>query len=124
MHYLHAIPSVVVLSFALLTGLTGCSLPGKARPDAGTTPATQRQVELFYVTNRAPSPDSKQYFSTARGELSYGISSIGIPPGHVMGRHEEPSLLKFEWSPDAHKHIKLLDVSTLSQDDFEGFSSG
>ena len=110
--------SIVLLSLTLLHGLTGCSLPGKARPEPDSAQAIQRQVELFYVTNRAPSLDGKQHFSEERGELSYGISSIGIPPGHVMGRHEEPSLLKFEWSPDEHKHIKLLDISRLTQNDF------
>ena len=110
------ITSLVLFSLFLILGLSACSLPGKTRP--GTTPAPQHQVELFYVTNRAPGLDSGQFFGKQRGELSYGISSIGIPPGHVMGRHEEPSLLKFEWSPEAHKHIKLLDVNTLSQDDF------
>jgi esterase/lipase superfamily enzyme len=35
-----------------------------------------------------------------------------------MGRKEAPSLLKFEWSPDEHKHIKVRDVLRLTQDDF------
>ena len=50
--------------------------------------------------------------------MSYGITRVGIPPGHLMARKEAPSLLKFEWTPDEHKHIKVRDVLQLSKDDF------
>ena len=35
-----------------------------------------------------------------------------------MGRKEAPSLLKFEWTPDEHKHIKVHDVRKLTEDDY------
>jgi esterase/lipase superfamily enzyme len=108
----------LIFSLVLLPALSGCAMPGTSRSQTTSTEPAQRQVELFYVTNRAPSLDDDVYFGNARSNLSYGISNIGIPPGHLMGRHEEPSLLKFEWTPDEHKHIKLLDVLTLSQDNF------
>jgi esterase/lipase superfamily enzyme len=88
------------------------------RPQAVNAEPAQRTFELFFVTNRAPDIDGGRYFSPARGDLSFGVTSIGIPPGHLIGRHEEPSLLKFEWSPDEHKHIKVLDVLTLKREEF------
>ena len=50
--------------------------------------------------------------------MSYGIAQVGIPPGHLMGHQESPSLLKFEWSPDERKHIKVRDVMRLTEEEF------
>jgi esterase/lipase superfamily enzyme len=104
----------LLLLFALLTG--GCSLPGTrpASPGGGAA----RQVELFFVTDRAPDSDGGGYFSGERGELSYGISSVGIPPGHEIGQHEEPSLFRLQLSPDHNKHIYLQSVLNLTRDEF------
>ena len=110
--------SGIILAVFLLPVISGCGMFGDRRPKAATMEQTQQQVELFYVTNRAPDADGGKYFSGARGDLSYGVTNVGIPPGHLMGRHEEPSLLKFQWSPDAHKHIKVLNVLTLTREEF------
>ncbi len=77
-----------------------------------------KQVNVFFHTDRAPDREEDKFFSGERGDLYYGVSQVGIPAGHRMGRHEEPSLLKFEWSPDEHKHIKVTDVTTLPKEDF------
>ncbi|MEN8206801.1 MAG: alpha/beta fold hydrolase [Pseudomonadota bacterium] len=107
------------LALIQLTLLTGCTMTGITRPQAAeTAPEEPRQVDLFYITDRAPDPDGGLYFSGARGNLSYGISQISIPPGHVMGQHEEPSLLKFEWDHEEDKHINVRDVLTLDRDEF------
>lgn len=108
----------LLLAVLALPWLGGCSLPGAIRPFASAADTQPREVELYFVTNRAPAGESGLFFSSERGDLSYGIASVGIPPGHVMGRHEEPSLLKLETAPDAHKHISLQHVLTLTRDEF------
>ncbi len=105
---------LVVSSFFL----TGCMTFGggsaKAVKPDGPQPT---QEKVFFVTDRAP-VSGRDYFGSERADLSFGVANVAIPPGHLMGRHEEPSLLKFEWSPDEHKHIKLKSVNTLTQDEF------
>lgn len=110
---------LAVISTIVLTALmSGCGTSGTAGSKTAPAEPTQRQVELYYVTNRAPVDDDEEYYGGERAELSYGVTSVGIPPGHLMGRHEEPSLLRFEWTPDEHKHIKVLDVQPLPRADF------
>lgn len=108
----------VVLITALLTGLSACALPGSSPSPLSEAAPSPRQVDIFFATNRAPEIDSGNYFGTERGEMSFGISHVGIPPGHIMGRKEQPSVFKFQWSPDEHKHIKVRDVLRLTQKDF------
>jgi esterase/lipase superfamily enzyme len=101
-----------------VTMLAGCTLTGGTRPQAAEPAPEPRLVDLFYITDRAPDTGGERYFSSARGNLSYGVSRISIPPGHVMGQHEEPSLLKFEWTHEEGKHINVRDVLKLDPDDF------
>jgi esterase/lipase superfamily enzyme len=108
----------IFLALIQITVLTGCGMLGGTRPQPAVTEPEPRQIDLFFITDRAPDADGGRYFSGARGDLSYGLSHISIPPGHVMGRHEEPSLLKFEWTHEEDKHIKLLDVLRLTEDEF------
>lgn len=108
----------IFLALIQLTVLTGCGITGGIRPQAAETSPDVRVVDLFYITDRAPDTAPGQYFSSARGDLSYGISHISIPPGHVMGQHEEPSLLKLEWAHEEAKHINVREVRKLDRDDF------
>jgi esterase/lipase superfamily enzyme len=111
--------SIAIILTALLAAvLSGCSLPGIYGPAKASAPHEPREVDIFYVTDRAPDSDGDGYFSSARGDINFGTAHISLPPGHIMGRHEEPSLLKFETGHDANKHIKLLDVARMSRDDF------
>ncbi|MGD2111854.1 MAG: alpha/beta fold hydrolase [Gammaproteobacteria bacterium] len=107
----------IVFALVTLPWLGGCGLGGGARPYQAVD-AQPREVELFFVTNRAPDASDGLYFGGARGDLSYGISTIGIPPGHVMGRHEEPSLLRLQTSHDEQKHISLKHVLSLTREEF------
>lgn len=112
--------SVILLTCALPMLPAGCGLPGiAARHDAeAESPSTPHQVTVFFVTDRAPDSDGDRYFGDVRGDVSYGVTQVGIPPNHVMGHHEEPSLLKLETSPDDQKHITIRDVRRLSRDEF------
>ncbi|MGB5717501.1 MAG: alpha/beta fold hydrolase [Gammaproteobacteria bacterium] len=93
-------------------------MSGGAQPQVAAAAPEPRLVDLFYITDRAPDGDGDLYFSGERGDLSYGISRISIPPDHVMGEHEEPSLLKFEWSHEEDKHINVRDVLKLNRGEF------
>lgn len=108
----------IFLALIQLVLLSGCSMTGDTRPQAAETVPEPRQVDLFYITDRAPDSDASLYFSGERGDLGYGISQVSIPPGHVMGVHEEPSLLKFEWSHEEDKHINVRDVLKLNREEF------
>ena len=83
--------------------------------DAAPSP---HPVEVFFATDREPDASNSAYYGAERGAMSYGITHVGIPPDHVMGRHEEPSLLKFESSVNETKHIMVRNVITLTHDDF------
>ncbi len=112
--------TLTVIVLALLTAplLGGCGLAGGMRSYTAAADTQPREVELFYVTDRAPDGDGNLYFSGARGDMSYGVTTIGIPPGHLMGRNEEPSLFRLQWSPDEQKHIRLQRVQPMSRDEF------
>jgi esterase/lipase superfamily enzyme len=102
----------------LTAGISGCGILGDSREQIAEITASPHPVKVFFATDRAPDADSSAYYGVKRGEMSYGITHVGIPPGHVMGRQEEPSLFKFESSADENKHIKVRDVTTLTRDDF------
>jgi len=106
-----------LLLFPLLA-LGGCALTGGTQPRAEDAAEEPRLIELFYVTDRAPDADGGQYFTGVRGDVSYGVTEVSIPPGHVMGNHEEPSLLKLEWDQQEAKHIKIRNVSKLAREEF------
>ncbi len=104
--------------FLAVVFLSACST-SSILPSRNAEPLQEaKQVKVFFHTDRAPDRDKDNYFSGERGDLYYGITRVGIPASHLMGRHEEPSLLKFEWSPDEHKHIKITDVNMKPKDDF------
>lgn len=92
------------------TALSGClSFNDPSAP-------TARTVELFYATTRAPENDGK--FGRERGELSAGIADVAIPPNHVIGRNEKPSMFRFEWSENERKHIAYRGARPLDNDAF------
>jgi len=109
---------VILLAILSLLMLGGCSIGGGAKPQASAPAPEARLIDLFYVTDRAPDSDATEFFSGTRGDLSYGISRINMPPGHIMGQQEEPSLLKLEWNSDAGKHINVHDVRPLGRNEF------
>lgn len=99
------------LLLALCWALAGCSFPGGGadRPEA-------RPVELFFATTRAPAGNGR--FGRERGELTFGIAEVAIPPNHVIGRNEQPSMFRFEWSENERKHIALRGTRPLTDDAF------
>jgi len=109
--------ALCAISFLLITS-AGCSTIGSLRGPGADDSPPPRQVDVFFTTDRAPNADSRMFFGTERGETSFGITRVGIPPGHQMGRQEGPSLFRFERSAEDHKHIKIRDVITLTRKDY------
>lgn len=107
----------IISVFCTFVFLSGCVSTGTTLTKKEPLPEPN-QIQVFYHTDRAPDRNEDRYYSGERGDLYYGISRVAIPAGHLMGHHEEPSLLKFEWSPDEHKHIKVMDVNRMPKDDF------
>jgi len=113
------LPLVALYTASLLIagcGSSGGTLESRAAEDNADSKA--RPVDIFYATNRAPSTSAEGVFGPERGPLSYGVAGIGIPADHVIGRHEAPSVFKFEWSPDERKHISVREVTPLDQKEF------
>jgi esterase/lipase superfamily enzyme len=53
-----------------------------------------------------------------RGELVTGIVDVTIPPGHVVGQIEAPSLITLEITDDPELHIVLQSIEEMPQDAF------
>jgi len=104
------------LAALLACTLASCSSSGGAGRTATVTES--KPLELFYATTRAPVPDQRIIFGRDRGELAYGIAEVAIPPNHIIGRNERPSVFRFEWSADERKHIALRGTRPLSTEDF------
>lgn len=100
---------LLVLIMIVCPVLGGCSFGDANAPGA-------RSVEMFYATTRAPERDGR--FGRDRGELSFGIADIAIPPNHVIGRNEQPSMFRFEWSENERKHIAFRGTRPLEDDAF------
>ena len=104
--------SFAFLLFSACLTLGGCF--SMSDPDAAIPEA--RTVDLFYATTRAGDDDGE--FGSERGELSFGIADVAIPPNHVIGRSEQPSLFRFEWSEDEREHITYRGAQPLTNDAF------
>jgi esterase/lipase superfamily enzyme len=102
----------------LLMFLAGCVAPG-ARPVQSEPGALgPKEVDIYYVTDRAPDPVDARAYGPERGEISYGIASVAIPPNHEIGRQEVPSVFRFEWSPDERKHIAYKGALAMDRSEF------
>lgn len=102
----------------LLAGCTGLGLREADTPAIKTGPS---MVEVFYATGRKASSENGVYFGAERAELSYGVFEVGIPPRHLVGRMERPSLMKFEYDSDETKHVTLQWQNNYSSKSFYHF---
>ncbi|HMB94265.1 MAG TPA: alpha/beta hydrolase [Rhodothermales bacterium] len=79
------------------------------------------EIEVFYGTDRKvdDTSDPSTYFGGERGTLVYGTCHVSIPKGHQIGKLESPpSWLGLTFKANPAKHIVLLEVSPLDEDDF------
>ncbi len=106
---------MVLVAFLVLLALTAC---GSDPSSIGTGNPGPQSVELFYATTLAEEKNSRDFYGRERGELTYGIADIAIPPNHLIGRNEKPSMFRFEWSENERRHIALRGVNPLPHMDF------
>jgi len=97
--------------------LSGCASEPEVPAPAQEAPSSPQEVELYYATDRAPSPAGTDY-GAERGGLSYGIATVDIPPNHQIGQQEAPSVFRFEWSEDERKHIAFKGVLPMDKAEF------
>ncbi len=103
---------------AAFIGLHGCATTGAPAPKEPEAAPQPNLVNVYYATGRQPSAERDVYFGAERAELSYGMADVGIPSRHLVGRHEEPTLLRFESTPDDRKHITVQRKTNYSKDAF------
>src|SRR5690606_10497977 len=77
-------------------------------PDKGTT-----TVRIYYATDRARTGDTDpdNFYGGERGELELGTATVSIPPHHVPGNIERPSIWTLEFSEDPARHVVLRAVT-------------
>jgi esterase/lipase superfamily enzyme len=75
---------------------------------------------VLFATDRAAtgSATPAAFFGARRGELQFGVAEVSLPADHERGELEAPVWWKFEFRPDARKHVVLLSVSTHERADF------
>lgn len=77
-------------------------------------------VPVFYATDRAEtdSSDPAMRYSGERGDLGFGVAEVSIPDDHRMGELEKPSFWKLQFRKDPEKHVVLLAVEKLKEEEF------
>jgi esterase/lipase superfamily enzyme len=84
---------------------------------AAPKPTPALEVTTFYATNRTPTGNAgpaKFYGAGIGRTFRYGRAVVTIPPGHIPGNLELPTLWKFERQADPSKHFVLKAVQPLS----------
>jgi len=109
--------------------LVGCAGSADvAPPDTSPSELTVKQatvaepyasVRVFFGTNRARTPAQDAIrFGTKRGDLVLGSCTVSIPPHHRVGEIERPSIWRLEFREDPARHVTLLSLGLLSEQDF------
>jgi esterase/lipase superfamily enzyme len=103
--------------FLVICGLfmAGCATPSSnpANQASAKGGAQLHAVKLYYATDRRWSGSVEQpkwYGPEWNGgeKLDYGTCWVTIPPEHVAGNVEKPSVLQFEIQEDSLKHVVVL----------------
>lgn len=107
-------------------------LPPDTPPNDSTVPAAPNEnektgtaVTVFYGTNRrstSPTPDAKrlgEFYGSERGQLEFGVCTVGIPADHKRGNIERPwSLGPIKFPEDPRKHVVLRSIEPKTRDVF------
>lgn len=82
--------------------------PFGADPEAGFA-----AVKIYYATDRARTGDQdpSNFYGGERGTLELGTATVSIPPRHVPGKIERPSVWQLEFREDPAKHVVLKSVT-------------
>ena len=84
--------------------------------------ASYAVMDVYFATDRKEikGENVKERYGSERARISYGTAQVSIPRDHRMGELESPSILRLEFSEDPGKHVVLLDVTTMSFNEFFG----
>lgn len=63
----------------------------------------------------SPTGGTPLQYGNDRGVLELGFCDVTIPPGHVPGEMERPSIFRFELSEDAGKHVVIRTVERMEE---------
>jgi len=88
--------------------------PFAVDPDLGFT-----TVKIFYATDRARggTEEPNEFYGGARGgELEMGTAEVSIPPNHLPGKIERPSIWTLEFREDPGRHVVLKSVTPQPAD--------
>lgn len=82
-------------------------------PDGGFT-----TVRIYYATDRkrTGSDDPNRFYGGERGGLELGTATVSIPPRHLPGQIEKPSIWTFTFREDPEKHVVLSSVTPADAD--------
>lgn len=71
------------------------------------------KVKIYYATDRARTGDEDpaNFYGGDRGELEMGSAVVSIPPQHLPGKIERPSVWTLEFREDPGKHVVLQSVT-------------
>lgn len=98
---------------ALVLLMSGCGSAPEAEPQPVLVP-------VFYGTDRlaTATEDFDEVYGAARGLFSFGMAEVSMPPDHRVGQIEEPSLISFEFSAAAERHVVLQKLTPAPQPAF------
>ncbi len=79
-------------------------------------------IRLLFGTNRQPSSDTKgsmrNTFTSKRGDVAFGYVDVSVPPTHVVGAIERPSIWKLQISEDPTQHMVIRGIALVQSDQF------
>ena len=93
--------------------------PAPPAPVKSAAPGSVIEVDTYYATSRKQTASKEPklvYGSQAEPTLRYGRAVVSIPPDHVPGNLEMPTLWKLERQEDPKKHFVLKSVTPLGTD--------
>jgi len=83
-------------------------------------------VKIYYATDRARSgsDEPEAFYGGERGTLELGTAEVSIPPRHMPGKIERPSIWTLEFREDPGRHIVLKSVTPGDSDTVFGEMRG
>jgi esterase/lipase superfamily enzyme len=95
----------------LLAGCVGDPIPSVEPPT---------RLAVYFGTDRAAfaATDLEDRYGAERGPLAYGLAEVSIPGGHEAGQIESPSLISFEFSEQADRHVVLQGIQPAPRAEF------
>ena len=74
-------------------------------------------VKIYYATDRkrTGSTEPNEFYGGERGTLELGTATVSIPPRHLPGQIEKPSIWTFTFREDPEQHVVLSSVTPMPE---------